>query len=101
MKISQNFFVEKVTDLFSIPFKKLKKMNESPSSNATIPEEVKKNHQETDIYLKNMKRTIILQILRQIKENPPPFLKDSRSGFKIGDLDRTIGGLNSILKKSQ
>ena len=66
-----------------------------------IHEETMKCHQETDLYFKNTKREILLKVLQKIKENPPQFLIDDQSKFKIAELDQTIEDLAKILKSSK
>ncbi|KAK8885134.1 hypothetical protein M9Y10_044263 [Tritrichomonas musculus] len=66
-----------------------------------IHDETMKCHQETDIYLKNTKREILLKVLLKIKENPPKFLTEDSSNSKMSELDQTINELSNILKSNK
>lgn len=62
-----------------------------------IQEEALQYHQETDEYLRNQRRQILLQLLKSIKEDPPEFLKENQY-HSIEELDQYILNLEKITK---
>lgn len=66
-----------------------------------IHNETMKCHEETDLYLRNTKREMLLRVLRKIKENPPKYLIEDQSGAKMAELDQTIKELENILQSSK
>ena len=61
-----------------------------------VQEEALKFHQETDSYLQEQKRQILLNILKSIKEDPPSFLVEQAKGHSIQELESYIQRLESI-----
>lgn len=61
-----------------------------------VQEEALQFHQETDSYLQNQKRLILLNILNSIKENPPSFLVNQVRGHSVQELDTYIQRLEKI-----
>lgn len=66
-----------------------------------IHDEAMECHQKTDLYLKNTKREIILKVLLKIKENPPQFITQDQSGFKMTELEQAITDLSNIIQASK
>jgi hypothetical protein len=67
------------------------------ASSLRCQEEALRMHRDTDAKLLLSKRKILLQILKRIRADPPPFLSQPGGDYSIEELDKVIADFERLI----